>query len=228
MPYKLTFEDGSDGYLAHHGIKGMKWGVWNDETRARRTGVHATRRQQDRQLKKVNKSYEKANKAACRAQMYAANPNLAKAVGVRPDKAQKQAIRAQEKHAKQLAKSSRLGTGLNYDVVSGKYSIRNYADQNVDERKARINSRVEKLSNTTLKNNTKGIASYTTTDGKFGVYGFNDRYASKKAVRKGQRAAEKVASDFAKNKKSDNIKMYSDMGEAYVRTVLEYEYGLKK
>lgn len=38
MLYKLTFEDGSNGYLAHHGVKGMKWGVWNDETRARRLG----------------------------------------------------------------------------------------------------------------------------------------------------------------------------------------------
>ena len=36
--FKLTFEDGSDGYLAHHGIKGMKWGVWNEDTRARRMG----------------------------------------------------------------------------------------------------------------------------------------------------------------------------------------------
>ena len=33
--FKLTFEDGSDGYLAHHGVQGMKWGVWNAETKAR-------------------------------------------------------------------------------------------------------------------------------------------------------------------------------------------------
>ena len=26
--------------LQHHGILGMKWGVWNDETRARRLGLH--------------------------------------------------------------------------------------------------------------------------------------------------------------------------------------------
>lgn len=35
MPYKLTFEDGSSAYLEHHGIKGMKWGIWNAETQAR-------------------------------------------------------------------------------------------------------------------------------------------------------------------------------------------------
>lgn len=28
------------GELQHFGIKGMKWGVWNEETRARRTGQH--------------------------------------------------------------------------------------------------------------------------------------------------------------------------------------------
>lgn len=38
MPYKLTFKDGSDGYLEHFGVKGMHWGVWNEETRARRIG----------------------------------------------------------------------------------------------------------------------------------------------------------------------------------------------
>lgn len=38
MDYVFTFEDGSEGYLAHHGVKGMKWGVWNAETRARYSG----------------------------------------------------------------------------------------------------------------------------------------------------------------------------------------------
>lgn len=27
MDYKLTFEDGSEGYLMHYGVKGMQWGV---------------------------------------------------------------------------------------------------------------------------------------------------------------------------------------------------------
>jgi hypothetical protein len=35
MEYKLTYEDGSDAYLSHHGTKGMKWGVWNAETMAK-------------------------------------------------------------------------------------------------------------------------------------------------------------------------------------------------
>lgn len=32
MVYKLTFEDGSDGYLSHHGVLGMHWGIRNSET----------------------------------------------------------------------------------------------------------------------------------------------------------------------------------------------------
>lgn len=36
--YKLTFEDGSEA-IAHHGVKGMKWGVWNMETRLKYQGT---------------------------------------------------------------------------------------------------------------------------------------------------------------------------------------------
>ena len=39
----------SPDYLEHHGIPGMKWGVWNEETRARRTGSH----------KRAHKDYSK-------------------------------------------------------------------------------------------------------------------------------------------------------------------------
>ncbi len=33
MNYKLTFKDKSSAILSHHGTDGMKWGVWNTETR---------------------------------------------------------------------------------------------------------------------------------------------------------------------------------------------------
>ena len=42
MEYKLTFEDGSEALLSHHGTKGMKWGVWNAETKARYEGTGKT------------------------------------------------------------------------------------------------------------------------------------------------------------------------------------------
>lgn len=38
MDYLITMEDGSSVCLSHHGVKGMKWGVWNAETAARHRG----------------------------------------------------------------------------------------------------------------------------------------------------------------------------------------------
>lgn len=38
MEYKMTFEDGSVA-LMHYGVKGMKWGIWNEETRKRYLGL---------------------------------------------------------------------------------------------------------------------------------------------------------------------------------------------
>lgn len=40
MEYNVMFSDGTKGYLSHHGVKGMHWGVWNDDTRARKLGLH--------------------------------------------------------------------------------------------------------------------------------------------------------------------------------------------
>ena len=45
MMFKIVFEDGASEYLAHYGIKGMKWGVWNEETKARRGGTKPQKEQ---------------------------------------------------------------------------------------------------------------------------------------------------------------------------------------
>ena len=55
MDYKFTFEDGSEA-LMHYGVRGMKWGVWNEETSKRRTGSHT------KALSAVNGIYTTLNK----------------------------------------------------------------------------------------------------------------------------------------------------------------------
>ena len=44
MDILLTFEDGSNAYLEHHGIMGMKWGVRNAETQAKYAGGNGGQR----------------------------------------------------------------------------------------------------------------------------------------------------------------------------------------
>lgn len=46
-------------YLSHHGTQGMKWGVWNEETRRRRMG--GSRRSASR-AKRINKYLDKSSK----------------------------------------------------------------------------------------------------------------------------------------------------------------------
>lgn len=38
MDYKFTFQDGSEA-IAHYGVKGMKWGIWNFDTRRKYEGL---------------------------------------------------------------------------------------------------------------------------------------------------------------------------------------------
>ena len=56
--------------IIHSGVKGMKWGVWNEETRRRRTG--GSPRKFQRELNKMDKQYAKE---AAKQMQYTAKAN---------------------------------------------------------------------------------------------------------------------------------------------------------
>ena len=66
MDYLIQFEDGSDGYLSHHGVLGMKWGVRNAETLRRYAnegGKKPTKRQVKSAIRQKKREYRKSTGA---------------------------------------------------------------------------------------------------------------------------------------------------------------------
>ena len=62
MDYLIEFEDGSDGYLSHHGVLGMKWGVRNAETLRRYAnegGKKPTKRQVKSAIRQTKREHRK-------------------------------------------------------------------------------------------------------------------------------------------------------------------------
>lgn len=49
-------------YLSHHGISGMKWGVWNEETRRKRLGLKTRKSNPKREARKKLRERRKADK----------------------------------------------------------------------------------------------------------------------------------------------------------------------
>lgn len=71
MKYRFTFDDGSEA-LIHYGVRGMKWGIWNSETRAKYQG--GTSKEAKKYLKGYDKYQKAKSKAEAAADRYAANP----------------------------------------------------------------------------------------------------------------------------------------------------------
>ena len=67
MEYLLTFDNGSYAVLEHSGVKGMKWGVWNAETKARYSGSKGSSRF-NKDMAKLGKHEETRAKYANKAQ----------------------------------------------------------------------------------------------------------------------------------------------------------------
>lgn len=90
--FKVTFDDGSEAYLVHFGVQGMKWGVWNAETAARYAGGKS---------KRTLKYMSKAEKHRAAANDFRA----------RRDAANTAAINARAKGKKYSIKSARAEQG---------------------------------------------------------------------------------------------------------------------
>lgn len=67
MEYLLTFDNGSQAMLEHSGVKGMKWGVWNAETKVRYSGDKGSSRF-NKDMAKLGKYEETRAKNASKAQ----------------------------------------------------------------------------------------------------------------------------------------------------------------
>ena len=76
------------GSLTHHGIPGMKWGVWNEDTKARYTGGKRKREkksltdEQKKRMKKVGSTLLKMSVAAAVGIYVAKNPKIRVATSV--------------------------------------------------------------------------------------------------------------------------------------------------
>ena len=64
MEYTVSFADGSTAYLAHHGVKGMHWGVRNAETLARYAGGDSGSKPTKREVKKAIRQSKREHRKA--------------------------------------------------------------------------------------------------------------------------------------------------------------------
>lgn len=66
MDIKFTFEDGSEAYLQHYGVLGMKWGVHNAETKAKYGEAGGRRKKTEAEIEAVRaqRSHDRKEAAA--------------------------------------------------------------------------------------------------------------------------------------------------------------------
>lgn len=135
MEYYITFEDGDSAYLTHSGVKGMKWGVWNEETKARRAGRRtekATQRMLKDEQKMLGAAYREINRPGMMstyelnraANKYVASKakvaELNKKNGVPDDP---YGIRKQERAAGKYLRNLSIAGGLGGAIGGGTYAL---------------------------------------------------------------------------------------------------------
>ena len=129
MEYKFTFEDGSS-YFMHYGVQGMKWGVWNSETR-RRYSDHDVRRiakQDAKQAAKLTYKYgssakkkrdEHSNVVESRKRILGPEYNMAYNKYYAKQNHRKLASKSQKQLAKDLQAVPKSYKEINADIRRG-------------------------------------------------------------------------------------------------------------
>ena len=129
MKYKFTFEDGSS-YLMHYGVQGMKWGVWNSETRKRYSDHDVKRiaKQDARQAAKLVYKYgssakkkrdEHSNVIESRKRILGPEYNMAFNKYYAKQNHRKLASKSQKQLAKDLQNMPRSYKEINADIRRG-------------------------------------------------------------------------------------------------------------
>lgn len=160
MEYLIHFEDGSEVYLAHHGVKGMKWGVRHERNKALRSQYRAA-------VEKSSAKYAKEANAG-KYNSYEANRRLSNESDI---------------HALNYRKNVKLGNAKAYrEAAKAATSSKKAAKY---ERKANRQEAAAKRYDTTAKNSkiysettNKGY-SRTSTVEKAVLPALNTRYANK-------------------------------------------------
>jgi hypothetical protein len=166
MDYILTFEDGSDAYLSHHGVKGMKWGVRNAETKAKYSGGGFKQRRQlekeaNEQYKKdVRKAKEDYKQAKTSADTIAKRINnrtkYANDIKDAQYKRDVETYGVQNKYSKEQYRKDIQRSQANRSIISG----RNYARSN-----ARYMAKGDSLNKAKLKTSAKNTGAYLALSG---------------------------------------------------------------
>lgn len=126
MQFKLTFEDGSDGYLKHFGVKGMHWGVWNDETRARRMGTSGRPSPKDYEKKLNNLDSKQRYNIKVLANLQATENSCMKKAAIAKSKGNVKKQREYER--KQLAAANLKADIIQHNISVGEEYVRSMRD----------------------------------------------------------------------------------------------------